>query len=74
MNSLKVAEVLYETKTMINKDVVIDGLNEKYHAISNHELLDEYTNDEGYVLEDELMSSLANVTSEEIKFQQTQKK
>jgi glutamine synthetase len=74
MNSLKVAEVLYETKTMINKDVVIDGLNEKYHAISNHELLDEYTNDEGYVLEDELMGSLANVPSEEIKFQQTQKK
>jgi hypothetical protein len=53
---------------------VIDGLNEKYHAISNHELLDEYTNDEGYVLEDELMGSLANVPSEEIKFQQTQKK
>ena len=68
MNSLKVAEVLYETKSMIDKDVVLEGLNEKYHAISNNELLDEYTNDEGYVLEKELMESMANSNPKELDF------
>jgi glutamine synthetase len=42
VNSLYVAQLLYDTKTMINKDVDMDGLSEKYGTISNEELLKEY--------------------------------
>ena len=33
---------IYDVKLMMNKDVDMEGLNEKYGTISNDELLKEY--------------------------------
>jgi glutamine synthetase len=45
VKSLYVAQLLYDSKTMINKDVDLNGLNEKYGTMSNEELLKEYRED-----------------------------
>jgi hypothetical protein len=62
VNSLYVAQLLYDTKTMINKDVDMNGLSEKYGTISNDELLKEYQNDDDYELTNEMMGSKSNIT------------
>jgi glutamine synthetase len=60
-NSLYVAQLLYDTKTMINKDVDMNGLSEKYGTMTNDELLKEYRDDYDYVLDDQIMESKANI-------------
>ena len=50
---------------MINKDVDMDGLSEKYGTMSNEELLKEYQNDDDYELADEIMESKANIEPQE---------
>ena len=42
VKTLYVAQLLYDTKTMINKDVDLNGLSEKYGTMSNDELLKEF--------------------------------
>jgi glutamine synthetase len=46
VNSLNVTQLLYDTKTMINKEVDLNGLSEKYGTMSNDELLKEYREEE----------------------------
>jgi glutamine synthetase len=46
VKSLDVTQLLYDTKTMINKDVDLNGLSEKYGTMSNDELLKEYREEE----------------------------
>jgi hypothetical protein len=65
VDSLYVAQLLYDTKTMINKDVDMDGLSEKYGTMSNEELLKEYQNDDDYEFADEIMESKANIEPQE---------
>ena len=46
VTSLKTAEQIYEMRDMMNKDVKIEGLSEKYGTITNDELLSEYREEE----------------------------
>jgi hypothetical protein len=65
VKSLYVAELLYDTKSMINKDVDMNGLSEKYGTMSDEELLKEYREDDDYELDDETMLSKTNIEPQE---------
>jgi glutamine synthetase len=81
-NPYKIAKVLIETLDMadeLNETLHnmfsnvntknFDIIREKYNGIpSSKDLLDEYRNDENYILTDEMMESNANIPSEELKF------
>ena len=42
VKSLDTTQQIYDVKTMINKDVDMEGLNGKYGTMSNEDLLKEY--------------------------------
>ena len=67
VKSLDVTQTLYETKVMMNRDINLKGLNEKYGTISNDELLKEYQNDEEYSVDSETMDG-SNIPVKEIEF------
>lgn len=66
--SLETAEQIDEMRGMMNKNVKMEGLSEKYGAITNEELLSEYMNDDDYNVDEETMGSKMNVESEVMKF------
>lgn len=45
VKSLETAQQIYEVKSVMTKDINIEGLNEKYGTLSNDELLKEYKED-----------------------------
>ena len=56
---------MYSTVDMKNIEEIIKKYN---GTIKNDDLLDEYQNDEDYVVDMETMNSKANVSSKEIQF------
>ena len=65
--SLETALQIDEMRGMMNKEVNIKGLSEKYGTITNEELLSEYM-DDNYEYDKETMTSNMNVEPEVIKF------
>jgi glutamine synthetase len=45
VKTLETAQQIYEVKSVMSKDISIEGLNEKYGTLSNDELLKEYKED-----------------------------
>lgn len=69
VTSLITAEQINEMRGMMNKNVKMEGLSEKYGTITNEELLSEYMNDDDYYnVDEETMGSKMNVESEVMKF------
>jgi glutamine synthetase len=50
VTSLSLAEQIYEMKSIMNNNVDMNGLSEKYGTMSNDELLSEYQNDDDHEL------------------------
>jgi len=65
--SLETAEQINEMRGMMNKEVNIKGLSEKYGTITNEELLSEYMDDNNEYDKDTMTSNM-NVEPEVIKF------
>lgn len=70
--SMKMAEELHNTLNNMYSNVDMKNIEEiikKYNGtIKNDDLLDEYQNDDDYVVDMETMNSKANVSSKEIQF------
>jgi len=67
IKSLESAETLMEIKMKMNTKINVDKIIGKYGTIDNNELLNEYQNDEDYLVDSETMKG-SNVEPEEIKF------
>lgn len=65
--SLKNAEAINEMKYKINYKVDVNDLDKKYGTLTSNELLNEYQNDEDYLIDSETMKG-SNIPTEEIKF------
>lgn len=68
VKSLDATKEIYEMKHMMNKNVDIKVLKEKYGAITNEELLSEYMNDDDHEYDKETMQTKMSVEPEVIKF------
>ena len=68
VKSLDATQQIYEMKHMMNKNVDIKGLKEKYGAITNEELLSEYMNDDDHEYDKETMQTKMNIEPDVIKF------
>jgi glutamine synthetase len=66
--SLELAKELDDTLHVMYDDIDTSKLSEKFGTLSSNDLLEEYKYDEQYELEEEMIESMANVQSEEIKF------